>query len=54
LKYSCKKLVYYEQYSEIRQAIAREKELKGWLRKKKEDLIRTVNPKWKDLSAEWE
>lgn len=52
-KYGCKKLVYYENYSDIHQAIAREKILKGWLRKKKEDLIKTVNPKWKDLSEEW-
>lgn len=54
LRYGCKKLVYYEHYSDIRQAITREKELKGWLRKKKEDLIRTINPKWKDLSEEWD
>jgi len=52
-KYGCKKLVYYEHYSDINLAIAREKILKGWLRVKKENLIKTVNPKWKDLSEEW-
>ncbi len=52
-KYKCHKLVYYENYSDIKQAIAREKELKGWLRKKKEQLIKSVNPGWKDLSLEW-
>ncbi|OGH91856.1 MAG: endonuclease [Candidatus Magasanikbacteria bacterium RIFOXYD2_FULL_39_9] len=52
-KYKCHKLVYYENYSDIKQAIAREKEIKGWLRKKKEQLIKNINPGWKDLSVEW-
>ncbi len=52
-KYSCHKLVYYENYSNIKQAIQREKIIKGWLRKKKQDLIKSVNPKWNDLSLEW-
>lgn len=53
-KYKCKKLVYYEMYSDINQAILREKSLKGIARKKKEELIKSVNLTWKDLSSEWE
>ena len=53
-KYNITKLVYYEIFSEITKAIAREKQIKGWLRKKKIDLIESVNPDWKDLSQEWE
>lgn len=53
-KYNITKLVYYEIFSEITQAIAREKQIKGWLRKKKIDLIESVNPDWKDLSQDWE
>ena len=52
-KYNCKKLVYYESFSDIEQAIAREKQLKGWVRKKKDALIDSMNPEWKDLAAEW-
>jgi putative endonuclease len=52
-KYGCKKLVYYEHYSDIRTAIDRETQLKKWGRGKKEFLIKTINPTWKDLSAEW-
>jgi len=52
-RYGCKKLVYYENYSDINQAIAREKSLKGIKRIKKQELIKTVNPAWKDLSLEW-
>ena len=53
-KYNITKLFYYEIFSEITKAIAREKQIKGWLRKKKIDLIESVNPDWKDLSQEWE
>jgi len=52
-KYKCKKLVYYENFSDINQAIAREKYLKGKNRKFKEDLINSINIDWKDLSDEW-
>lgn len=48
------RLVYYDQSTDIRDAIAREKQLKGWTRAKKIALIKEVNPKWLDLSAEWE
>jgi len=49
-KYKCKKLVYFEEYKDIKQAISREKQLKNWNRKKKELLIKKFNPEFKDLS----
>lgn len=49
-RYSCGKLVYYEHHQYIYNAIAREKEIKGWRREKKQELIRTINPHWNDLS----
>ncbi len=52
-KYNISELVYFEQTQDIRSAINREKQLKGWLRIKKVDLVHSVNPTWKDLSAEW-
>ena len=52
-KYNCKKLVYFESFSDIEQAIAREKQLKGWVRKKKDALIDSMNQERKDLAAEW-
>ncbi len=52
-KYKCNRLVYYETFSDINLAIKREKELKGWLRKKKQELIKTQNPHWQDLSLAW-
>jgi len=41
-------------FSDINSAIAREKSIKGWLRKKKIDLISSVNPNWRDLSEDWQ
>jgi putative endonuclease len=52
-KYKAYRLVYYEQFQWVRSAIAREKEIKAWRRSKKDALIRSVNPGWKDLSADW-
>jgi len=52
-KYLIKKLVYYEESCDINVAINREKQLKGWLRKKKIALIESVNPDWRDLSEDW-
>ena len=52
-KYNITKLVYFEIFNDINSAISREKQIKGWLRKKKTDLIETTNPEWKDLSEEW-
>lgn len=48
-KYNLTKLVYYEVFEDITQAIAREKQIKGGSRKKKEDLINSINKEWKDL-----
>jgi len=52
-KYHVAQLVYYECFENVRDAIHREKEIKGWVRQKKIALIEGVNPKWKDLSAGW-
>lgn len=49
-KYNVVKLVYFDVYRDVRQAIDREKTIKGWLRAKKIELIESVNPQWKDLS----
>ena len=50
-RYHVHKLVYYEQCTDINAAIAREKQLKGWKRDKKNALVESVNPDWKDLSV---
>ena len=52
-KYNITKLVYYEETNDIKEAIAREKQIKGWLRKKKIALIESINAEWKDLSKDW-
>jgi putative endonuclease len=52
-KYNCDRLVYYEIFERIEQAIAREKQIKGWVRKKKNSLIDALNPDWNDLAADW-
>ena len=48
-KYDIHKLVYYESTSDVRAAIEREKQIKSWNRKSKENLINAMNPKWEDL-----
>jgi len=48
-KYNVNKLVYYEIFGDIMSAIEREKQIKGWVRKKKIALIEKENPEWKDL-----
>ncbi|HEY7459581.1 MAG TPA: GIY-YIG nuclease family protein [Xanthobacteraceae bacterium] len=48
-KYGVKRLVYYEQYEDPTNAIQREKNIKHWSRKWKIDLIREMNPEWRDL-----
>ncbi len=48
-KYNVDRLVYYEACANIVVAIEREKQIKGWSRKKKQDLINTFNPEWDDL-----
>ena len=50
-KYKTKKLVYYESYDNSDLAIAREKEIKGWRREKKNTLIEKLNPRWNDLKS---
>jgi putative endonuclease len=52
-KYNITRLLYFEETSEVQSAIAREKQIKGWLRAKKVALIESKNPEWKDLSEEW-
>jgi putative endonuclease len=52
-KYNIEKLVYFEVTNDILSAIKREKQIKGWLRKKKIALIESVNPLWEDLSEGW-
>jgi putative endonuclease len=51
-RYNLCKLVYYEVTESIDSAIAREKQIKKWLRKKKEELISSVNKEWRDLYYE--
>jgi putative endonuclease len=53
-KYNVNKLVYFEHTGDIKDAIAREKQIKGWTRQKKLDLIETMNPEWVDLTKNWE
>ena len=52
-KYNCTRLVYFEKFDRVEDAIAREKEIKGWLRKKKIALIECANGAWRDLSWKW-
>ena len=51
--YNITRLVYFEMTTDVKAAISREKQIKGWLRSKKIGLVEVVNPEWKDLSAEW-
>ncbi len=51
-KYNVNKLVYYEVGDNVHAALAREKQIKGGSRKKKIDLVNSVNPEWKDLFDE--
>jgi putative endonuclease len=52
-KYNVKRLVHFEPFSDVSMAIQKEKEIKGWLRKKKIELIEIKNRDWKDLSDDW-
>ncbi len=52
-KYNAVYLVYLESTPNVSAAIAREKQIKGWVRAKKNALIEAINPGWKDLSVEW-
>jgi putative endonuclease len=52
-KYNVHKVVYFESTSDVLSAIEREKQIKGWVRRKKDDLIKSSNPEWCDLSLDW-
>ena len=52
-KYNVNKLVFFEETSDVHVAIAREKEIKKWRREKKNNLVLSLNPQWKDLSDAW-
>ena len=52
-RYNCDRLVYFEEFTNIIQAIKREKQIKAGNRKRKEDLINSMNPEWEDLSEGW-
>ena len=51
-RYNLEKLVYFENFTNIKDAIIREKTIKGWTRAKKNVLIDSLNPQWKDLSLQ--
>jgi putative endonuclease len=48
-RYNVNKLVYYEIFDDVESAIFREKQIKGWPRKKKDDLVSGMNSEWRDL-----
>lgn len=52
-KYNVERLIYFEETSDVRDAIARQKQIKGWTRAKKITLIESINPEWKELSNGW-
>ena len=52
-RYHVHKLVYFEETPDVHAALAREKQLKGWTRKRKNELVETANPAWEDLSLSW-
>src|SRR5258707_14960261 len=52
-KYKCHRLVYFEMFNHVKDAIEREKQIKGWRREKKDKLVETKNPFWKDLAEDW-
>ncbi|UCG57385.1 MAG: GIY-YIG nuclease family protein [Phycisphaerales bacterium] len=51
-KYNITRLIHHESFTDVYSAIAREKMIKGWVRRKKLDLIESVNPQWHDLSED--
>ena len=53
-KYNITRLVYFESYEDVHKAIEREKQIKDWTRAKRVALIERKNPKWDDLSREWD
>ena len=53
-RYNINRLVYYEVFNNINDALAREKQIKSWRRSRKVALIEAENPRWKDLSLDWD
>ncbi len=53
-RYNADRLIYFEPTPNIAAAIEREKQIKGWTRRRKIELIETVNPEWRDLATAWE
>jgi putative endonuclease len=52
-RYNIDRLVYYEETDDVHTAISREKQLKGWMRVRKMNLVYEMNPEWRDLAADW-
>ena len=50
-RYNCNRLVFFEAFRDVANAIRREKEIKAWRREKKDALVASANPEWKDLSS---
>jgi hypothetical protein len=50
---NAERLVWFEQFSDMRSAIDREKQIKNWRREKKVSLVQRQNPQWRDLSGDW-
>ena len=53
-QYNMTRLVYFESFEDVRKAIEREKQIKAWTRAKRLTLVESVNPRWDDLSREWD
>jgi putative endonuclease len=52
-KFNIDRLVYYETFRDVHSALRREKQIKAWTRAKRIALVKTMNPKWDDLSRQW-
>lgn len=52
-KYKIDLLVFFEEFQYVEDAIKREKQIKGWRKEKKRELVESLNPKWVDLSEDW-
>ena len=52
-RYNITRLVHAEEFGDVKDAIAREKQIKGWRRDRKIELIESVNPEWEDLADAW-
>jgi putative endonuclease len=52
-RYKMTRLIHFESTTDVRDAVAREKQIKGWTRARKIALVREINPRWRDLAADW-